>query len=167
MPSGYNTISCPRAMLLHGLPPPLGISSVVHATNKPRKQHLQCQPIPANAILPSPWPRLPRRTTCGGEPRPSVSSPDPNTNQESRDRRIRQHQSARKGGCPATRARGHTRTHGYACHHRHSCGMPFALYESLTSPCMMASLDNGWMCRARGGDQPDAVRRWPDSCALR
>lgn len=104
------------------------------------KLHLQCWPVPANAILPSPWPRLPRRTTCGGEPRPSVCSPDPNTTQESRDRLITQHQSARKGGCPATRARGHPRTHGCHCHHRHSCGMPFALYESLTSPCMMPPL---------------------------
>ena len=48
MSGGYNTISCPRAMLLHEVSPPLGVASGVHATNKPRKQHLQCQPMPSS-----------------------------------------------------------------------------------------------------------------------
>ena len=114
----------PRAMLLHQLPPPSGVPSVIHATNKPRKQHLQCKPMPSFRHRGPDF----LGSTCRRR-----ASPKRLVFRSQRSGEQRQHQSARKGGCPATRA---TLTH---CRHRHSCGMPFALYDS-NHYCMMPPL---------------------------
>lgn len=132
MSSGYNTISSPRAMLLHQLPPSSGVPSVIHATNKPRRQHLQCKPMPSSRHRGPDF----LGSTCGRR-----ASPKRLDFRSQRSGEQRQHQSARKGGCPATCDFVHmaiTDTPA-ACHLRYTIRI-------IYNPMHDSSLDNGAEC---------------------